>query len=251
MKTAGQFFLSHPHIQVQDIQEPDIERYVLKKIKEGKVSQAYQKHLLGALKLFYKLVFNRDMKLNHLYPKRTEKKLPKVLSREDIKRILDATDNLKHRAILSTIYSAGLRVSELINLMIKDVDSGRMVIRVRQAKGNKDREVVLSEKLLTLLRAYFLACKPRDYLFEGQTGGVYSARSVQQIMKQSLRKAGINKDASVHTLRHSFATHMLEAGTDIRYIQEILGHNNLKTTEIYTHVTDAGKRKIKSPLDML
>ncbi|MGZ5244514.1 MAG: tyrosine-type recombinase/integrase [Bacteroidia bacterium] len=251
INTAKSFFSAHAHIKVKEITEKDIEAYIINKIKADNISQSFQKHILGALKLFYKLVFDKTLQLDHLYPKRTETKLPNVLSKEDIKRILDAAENIKHKAILSTIYAGGLRMSELINLKIADVDSNRMMIRIRQAKGKKDREVMLSVKLLELLRQYFIEFKPKVYLFEGQDGGAYSSRSVQQVLKQNMLKAKIIKEASVHTLRHSFATHLLEAGTDIRYIQEMLGHNRLETTQIYTHITDVGKHKIKSPLDAL
>lgn len=251
INTAGVFFRAHKHIKIKDIKETDIERYILQRINKDNISQSRQKHIIGSLKLFYELVFGIRLQLDYLFPKRTETKLPNVLSKRDVKQILDATENIKHKAILSTIYSGGLRISELLNLKIADIDSGRMTIRIKQAKGKKDREVMLSEKLLELLRTYFKEFKPKFYLFEGQDGNIYSARSVQQILKQNLRKAGIRKHASVHTLRHSFATHLLESGTDIRYIQEMLGHNNLKTTEIYTHVTDIAKHRIKSPLDAL
>lgn len=165
--------------------------------------------------------------------------------------MLNVCDNIKHRAILATIYSCGLRPSELTNLMIKDVDSTAMTVTVRQGKGNRDRVMVLSEKLLVLLRDYFKKYKPKEYLFEGQTGGRYSERSVQQVLKQILIKAKINTKGSVHTLRHSYATHLIEQGTGIRFVQELLGHKSIKTTLIYTHLTDATKRKIKSPLDNL
>ncbi len=135
--------------------------------------------------------------------------------------------------------------------MIKDIDSTQMTVTIRQGKGNRDRVVMLSEKLLLLLRDYFVEYKPKEYLFEGQSGGKYSERSVQQVLKQTLAKAKINKEGSVHTLRHSYATHLIEQGTDIRFVQELLGHKNIKTTLIYTHLTDATKRKIKSPLDNL
>lgn len=191
------------------------------------------------------------MELDYLYPDRPEFKIPKVFSQQDIKAMLNVCENIKHKAILTTIYSCGLRLSELTNLMIKDIDSTQMTITIRQGKGNRDRVVVLSEKLLLLLRDYFVEYKPKEYLFEGQSGGKYSERSVQQVLKQTLAKAKINKEGSVHTLRHSYATHLIEQGTDIRFVQELLGHKNIKTTLIYTHLTDATKRKIKSPLDNL
>ena len=150
-----------------------------------------------------------------------------------------------------TCYSAGLRLSELTNIKLKDIDSERMQIRVSQAKGKKDRYSILSPKLLGLLRIYFTTYKPKLWLFEGQTGAQYSTRSIQAIMREATLKAGIKKKISVHTLRHSFATHLLENGTDLRYIQSLLGHESSKTTEIYTHITTKGFDQIKSPLDKL
>lgn len=149
------------------------------------------------------------------------------------------------------MYSCGLRVSELTNLKITDIDSNTMTVTIRQSKGNRDRVVVLAEKLLVLLREYFKEYKPKDYLFEGRANGRYSERSVQQILKQILTKLKINKQGSVHSLRHSYATHLIEQGTDVRFVKDLLGHKSIKTTLIYTHLTDPAKRKIKSPLDNL
>jgi integrase/recombinase XerD len=181
-----------------------------------------------------------------------EKTLPSVLSSEEVIEILKATENIKHRAILMTIYSAGLRISESINLKIRDIDSNRMQIRVEQGKGKVDRYTLLSEKTLLILRQYFKEYRPKVWLFEGLIKGEqYSTRSIQNIFQAAVKKAGITKDVSVHTLRHSFATHLLENGTDLRYIQNLLGHANSKTTEIYTHITTKGFDQIKSPLDKL
>lgn len=180
---------------------------------------------------------------------REEMYLPEVLSEEEVKAILDATENLKHKAILMTIYSAGLRISEVINLKIKDIDSQRMQIRVEQGKGKKDRYTLLGKKTLEVLRKYFQLYKPRVYIFEGMDGQQYSKSSITQILKTSVLKAGIKKRVSVHTLRHSFATHLLEGGVNLRYIQSLLGHGSSKTTEIYTHITTKGFDQIVNPLD--
>lgn len=179
---------------------------------------------------------------------REEMYLPEVLSEEEVKAILDATENLKHKAILMTIYSAGLRISEVINLKIKDIDSQRMQIRVEQGKGKKDRYTLLGKKTLEVLRKYFQLYKPRVYIFEGMDGQQYSKSSITQILKTSVLKAGIKKRVSVHTLRHSFATHLLEGGVNLRYIQSLLGHGSSKTTEIYTHITTKGFDQIVNPL---
>ena len=148
-------------------------------------------------------------------------------------------------------YSAGLRISELLNIQVSDIDSKRNLVLVRFSKGKKDRYTLLSKKTLAVLREYYLSYRPEGYLFEGQQGGQYSARSVQMILRRAVERAGIKKHVTVHTLRHSFATHLLENGTDLRYIQELLGHSSSKTTEIYTHVTNKGRDQLKSPLDNL
>ncbi|WP_421942826.1 site-specific tyrosine recombinase/integron integrase [Pedobacter sp.] len=243
------FFKENNQFLVTDINEKIIEAYLVKIIREKKISAAYQKHLIASLKLFYKMVFNRLLNIDDLFPKRTEHKLPKYLAKDEVKKILSVVTNLKHKAILSALYGCGLRLSELINLKIEDVDSKNEVINIRNAKGKKDRQVMLPKSLLPLLRSYFKTYLPKIYLFEGQSQEQYSPRSVQAILKQAAVIAKIGKVVSPHILRHSFATHLLENGTDIRYIQKLLGHNNLNTTQIYTHITDVAKSKVLSPLD--
>lgn len=234
---------------LNDLTHEDIFRYIEHRIKDDRISFSYQKQLVGAIKLFYKTTFNRNIKIDYIYSDQSEVKLPKVLSSEDISKIINLTDNLKHKAILSTIYGCGLRVSELVNLKITDIDSNRMAVRIENSKGNKDREVMLPAKLLKILREYYLKYKPLEYVFNGQNGGKYTVRSAQEILKKSLKKSKINKYASLHTLRHSYATHLIERGIDIRFVQELLGHKNIKTTQMYTHLTDRTKFKITSPLD--
>src|SRR5690606_8596040 len=177
--------------------------------------------------------------------------LPKAISTTDIKKMLNVLPNLKHQLLLKMCYGMGLRVSELTNLKITDIDSKRMQVLVQSGKGKKDRYVVLPESILKDLRKYYIENKPKKYLFEGKNGGQYSVRSVQQVFKNAMKKANINKRVGVHSLRHSYATHLIEQGTDIRFVQDLLGHNNIKTTMVYTALTDASKRKIISPLDNL
>jgi len=208
-------------------------------------------HTTNAIKFYYERVLGGQRNVYLIDRPKGEKTLPVVLDQEEVCAILNATTNLKHKAILMTIYSAGLRISEAINLKINAIDSQRMQIRVEQAKGKKDRYTVLSVKTLEVLRQYFQVYKPKVWLFEGQTGGQYSDRSIQAILKDAVAKTKIIKRVTVHTLRHSFATHLLENGTDLRYIQTLLGHESSKTTEIYTHVTTKGFEQIKSPLDKL
>ncbi len=241
----------HHQIDIERLNEGHIQSFLRYLVMERKVSTSYQNQAINAIKFYYERVLGGQRKTYFIDRPKKEKSLPVVLSEEEIVRIIRSVENIKHRAILMVIYSAGLRISECINLKIKDIDSSRMQIRVEQAKGKKDRYTILSEKTLRFLRIYFLEYKPKVYLFEGQTGGIYSKRSIQSIFKAAVLKAGIQKQVTVHTLRHSFATHLLENGVNLRYIQSLLGHSSSKTTEIYTHVTTKGMDQLKSPLDML
>ncbi len=198
----------------------------------------------------YRYILERDdIEIKLSRPKK-QKKLPTVLSSEEVSKILNELKNEKHQAIMYLIYSSGLRIGEAINLRVTDIDSQRMLIRVRQGKGRKDRYTVLSQVALEVLRKYSKKYRPFDWLFPGgDIGSHISERTVQKIFERAKESAGIKKEATVHTLRHSFATHLLEGGTDLRFIQELLGHSSSKTTEIYTHVTERSVRSIQSPLD--
>ena len=229
----------------------EIEKYVFWKINKHAVSHSYQRMIVASIDKFYRLVVGVELNLKHLYPSRKTHALPKYLSLNEVKKMIDLTTNQKHKCIIKLLYGCGLRLSELLNLKITDIDSDNMVVHIRNSKGNKDRVVMLSNKLLQDLREYFLVYKPKEYLIEGQWGGIYSEKSVQNVVKDAAVRAGIKKQVTPHILRHSFATHLLENGTDIRYIQQLLGHSSIKTTEIYTHITDISKSKIKSPLDFL
>ena len=223
-------------------------KYILKK----NLSASYQNQVINAIKLFYRNRFNRAMEVDFIQRPRREKRLPNVLSKKEIKAILEAPTNLKHRSMISLIYACGLRRSELLNLTLKDIHSDRNLLFIRQSKGKKDRVVPISMKLIAMLRDYYKAFKPKTWLFEGQLAGEkYSERSIQLVLNQSVSKAKINKQVSLHWLRHSYATHLLESGTDLRYIQELLGHSSSKTTEIYTHVSTRNLQQIRSPFDDL
>jgi len=236
----------------EEIDNQDIERFNTEYIIAREYSSSFQSQVVNAVKLFFSNRQNRKLNPEIIYRPKKERTLPNVLSKEEIKRVLYAPKNFKHRAMLSLIYSCGLRRSELLNLKIQDVDSKRNLLLVRQSKGKKDRVVPLSEKTIDMLREYYKIEKPITFLFEGEKeGNKYSEGSLQKVLKMAVQKAGIKKPITLHWLRHSFATHLLENGTDLRYIQEILGHNSSKTTEIYTHVTDNSIRKIKSPFDDL
>ena len=242
--------------KIDELTEKDIMDFSTHLVINRKVSSSYQNQAINAIKFYFEKVKGGPRKFYSIDRPQREKILPEVCSEEEIISILKHTENLKHRAILTTIYSAGLRISELINLKISHIDSNRMQIRVEQSKGKKDRYTLLSHKNLKLLRQYIKVYKPNYYLFEGQGSTKenpipYASRSIQATLKESARKAGITKNISVHTLRHSFATHLLEHGTDLRYIQNLLGHESSKTTEIYTHVTTKGFDQIRSPLDQM
>jgi integrase/recombinase XerD len=207
---------------------------------------------VNAIKLFFRSIEHKKMNPELLHRPKREKLLPNVLSKEEVKQILDAHSNLKHKAMLSLIYSCGLRCGELLSMRPVHIDSKRGIVIIKQAKGKKDRIVPLSPKILEMLRQYFKDFQPQSYLFEGQEkGNPYDERSLQLVLKQALVKVKITKPVTLHWLRHSYATHLLESGTDLRYIQELLGHKSSKTTEIYTHVSTKNLQKIISPFDTL
>jgi len=219
---------------------------------EKEVSYSTLKLHLAALRYLYQNILKQEIDFDFNLKIRKPETLPIVLSVEEVQRLLDVINNLKHKTIFSLIYGCGLRISELVRLKCADIDKDRMLIRVEQAKGKKDRYVVLSENLLELICKYCKAYKPDGFLFEGQnTKKSYSTTSIQTLFRNAKKKAGIIKKATVHTLRHSFATHLLDQGTDIRYIQELLGHKNLATTQIYTHISTFNLSKVKSPAGAL
>ena len=237
--------------ELENITEEEIVLYLQYLVTERNVSTSYQNQAINAIKFYYERVMGGRRKVYLIERPREEKFLPEVLSQEEVTAIINATDNLKHKAVLMTIYSGGLRISELINLKIKDIDSDRMQIRIEQAKGKKDRYTLLGQKTLEVLRSYVKQYQPREWLFEGLNNGPYSETSIKKALRIALDKTKITKRVSPHTLRHSFATHLLEMGTDLRYIQSLLGHQSSKTTEIYTHITTKGFDQIKNPLDRL
>ena len=234
----------------EEIDKNDIMDYLLHLIDNG-ASTSLQNQIINAIKFYYEQVLHYPKEYYFVDRPKKEYKLPTVLSLEEVKLIFQNVINLKHKCILMLIYSAGLRIGEALNLQIEDIDSKRMLIHIRSAKGKKDRVVPLSERILKLLRIYYKTYKPKKLLFEGVDGGRYSNRSAQNILNKAVKKTGIKKKVTLHTLRHSYATHLLEAGTDLRYIQVLLGHKNSKTTEIYTHVSQSSLQNIKSPLDLL
>ncbi|MEX1190517.1 MAG: tyrosine-type recombinase/integrase [Brumimicrobium sp.] len=222
--------------------------YILAK----RLSSSFQNQMVNSIKKFFLVVENRRMDIDAIHRPRREQKLPHVISKEEVKKIIEAPKNLKHRAMLSLIYACGLRRSELLSLKANNIDSKRKLLIIYQSKGRKDRVIPIGDKLIELLREYYKAYRPKEWLFEGQkAGNKYSTTSLEKVLKQSLKKAKIEKPVTLHWLRHSFATHLLESGTDLRYIQEILGHKSSRTTEIYTHVSTKSLQNIKSPFDDL
>ena len=236
---------------ISDISNDDLIDFNNNYILKNNFSSSFQNQVVNAVKLYFSAIQHKKIDVELIHRPRREKVLPNVLSKEEIKAILDAPYNLKHRAMLAMIYSCGLRRGELLSLTKFDIDSKRMVVIIRMAKGKKDRIVPLSPKILSLLRDYYKSYSPKEFLFEGQGGGKYSEKSLENVFKQSLFKANNKKPVTLHWLRHSYATHLLESGTDLRYIQDLLGHKSSKTTEIYTHVSTKNIQNIRSPFDDL
>jgi len=223
--------------------------YYLVEVKQ--VSAVYLNQLISAYRILIADVLRREWEEFSIKRPKLDKKLPVVLSQEEVKRILESISNLKHRTFISLIYSCGLRLSELANLKVTDIDSQRMQIRIRAGKGAKDRYVMLSETILLQLREYWKVYRPKEYLFEGETKGkAIAQRTIQAAFSTAVKKSGIKKSPCVHTLRHSFATHLLENGANLLAIQKLLGHSDIKTTMVYLHL-QTSPSTVKSPLDLL
>ena len=236
---------------ITSLTQNQLKSYLLWLLQVKKYSEAKVHTTINALKFYFELVLHKPKMFFEIPRPKKSFKLPTVHSQNEVKKIITATENTKHRTMLMAGYAGGLRISEIINLKIKDIDSERMVINIRNAKGKKDRQVSLSPLLLKQLRMYYKEYHPKKFLFEGMDGGNYSARSLQQVFKAAKINSVNIKQGGIHSLRHNYATHLLEQGTDIKIIQELLGHNSLRTTEIYTHVSKKLISKIESPLDRL
>lgn len=230
--------------------DPDVtlmKKYLLEKQARGQSPQTINLHL-NAIKYFYREIFKSPVAINLKFAK-TSKKLPIVLSRIEIEKIINSIKNRKHKLLISLSYGAGLRVSEAINLKVKDINPEELTIHLKNAKGSRDRITVFPEKLKVDLCEFFALRNMNDCVFASERGGKLTERTAQKVFENALKKSGIQKDATFHSLRHSFATHLLENGVDIRYVQELLGHQNIRTTQLYTKVTNPNIRKIKSPLN--
>ena len=246
------FFIFYRNKNIAEITNDDVITYNTAFVLNNNFSASYQNQIVSAIKLYFATIIEKKIDIAKIHRPRREKILPNVLSKEEIKAILEAHQNIKHKTMLSLIYSCGLRRSELLHLKPTDIDSKRNIVIIRQSKGKKDRITPLSPKILALLREYYSIYKPTTFLFEGsQKGSCYSEHSLHNVLKQALKKVKITKPVTLHWLRHSYATHLLESGTDLRYIQELLGHNSSRTTEIYTHVSTKNLQQIKSPFDDL
>jgi site-specific recombinase XerD len=234
----------------KDITESDIKDYLFYLVDRRKVATSTLNIAINALKFYYGTILKRKFSYEIKRPKK-DKKLPVVLSQEEVSKILSCVSNLKHKAILMLTYSAGLRVSEVVKLKVENIDSQRKLVYIKGAKGRKDRYTLLSDAVVETLRLYWKSYHPKKWLFSGRNENHLTTRSVEKIFNQALMETGIKKDVSIHSLRHSFATHLLESGVDLRYIQELLGHKSSKTTEIYTHVSNKDLSRIQNPLDSI
>lgn len=235
--------------ELDTVEANEINNYILELIESKNISPSQQNQRINAIKFYYEKVLGRAKAYYTIDRPNKESQLPDVLSKHEIRSIFEQIVNIKHKCILEIIYSAGLRRGEVLQLKPQDIDSKRMRIKVRGGKGRKDRYTLLSAKVLKDLRAYFKLIKPKTWLFEGLDGGQYSTSSIAKILKKYALKAGIKKRVHVHMLRHSFATHLLEQGTNLRIIQELLGHEDIKTTEIYTHISSLEIDKVSNPID--
>jgi len=244
-------FINHyKNKELSHIDENDIRLYLQQLIQQNR-SDSYVNQMINGIKFYYEVVLEMPNRFYSVERPMKKEALPKVISLEEVQGIIKNTNNIKHKCIVSLLYSAGLRRNELLCLKLGDIDSKRMVITIKNGKGNKDRQTILSESVLNDLRVYYKEWKPKVYLFEGAKGEQYTPTSILRIIKSAAKKAGIRKNITPHMLRHSFATHLLENGTDLRYIQVLLGHNSTRTTEVYTQVAINNIKAIKSPIELL
>lgn len=246
-----EFINFHYRYELDKITEPQIIEFLRFLVMERKVSTSYQNQAINAIKFYYEKVLGGQRKFYFIDRPKKERTLPTVLNEQEVKALFSCVDNLKHKTMLMLAYSAGLRLGEIIRLKLIDLDRERMQIRISQSKGKKDRYTKLSHKFLKTFDKYLEEYRPKVFVFEGAAGGEYSPTSLQNVIRAAAKRAGIEKHTTMHTLRHAFATHCLENGVDLRYIQSMLGHDSSKTTEVYTHITTRGFDQIKSPLDSL
>ncbi len=252
LKAVKTFLIHTSPKAVEEIDAYDMVLFVKEYVIANNLSYSFQNQVINGSKLFFREIIVSDLDVETFKRPRREQKLPNVLSKGEVKQILGGIQNVKHRTLMCMIYACGLRRSELLSLKVSDVNSRRHLLCIRQSKGNKDRMIPISDTIIEMLRDYYKLYKPSTWLFEGSTPNEkYSESSIEKILKRAVLKAGLKKHVTPHWLRHSYATHLLETGTDLRYIQELLGHSSSKTTEIYTHVTEKSLQNIRSPFDDL
>lgn len=245
-----QFLAFYPEQHPEALEKEDIIKFLLESTQQKNWSDSTQNQAVNALKFYYEKVLGQERTFYELRPRKS-RKLPGVFSEQEVLHLFEVVSNLKHKTVLMLIYGAGLRIGESIKIRREDINLDRQTVFIKAGKSKKDRYSVLSGNILNILRSYLKAHRPNYWLFEGQDGGQYSTRSIQQVFRRAVTKAGINPYSTVHTLRHSFATHLLERGFDLRYIQDLLGHSSSETTEIYTHITKKARQKFVSPLDFM
>lgn len=250
--SAFEEFINYfPQMEIEQINEAQIMEYLRYLVSERQVSVSYQNVAINAIKFYYEQVLRGRRKFYFIDRPRRDKVLPEVLNMQEITAMIKQTENIKHKLILMFGYGSGLRLNEINKIRLSDIDRERMQLKVKNGKGRKDRYTKLAAKIIPILDEYLANEPTDDLLFRGATGGLYSDRSIQQVVKQAAERAKIQKKVTTKTLRHTFATHLLEQGVDLRYIQEMLGHASSKTTEIYTHITTKGFENIESPMDGL
>ena len=227
------FMVYHEDVDIDTLGKKDIEHYMYELITKSKISPSKQNIIINALKFYYEQILSRDRAQYDIQRPKKAKSLPNVLSGAEISKLISSVSNLKHQTILKTMYGCGLRIGEVVNLRIEDIHSDKASIFIKDAKGKKDRVTLLPESLLPSLRAYYKKYRPSYWLFEGADGGKYSKSSINKVFRRAALRSGINPWATPHTLRHSFATHLMQTGVNLRYVQVLLGHASPKTTEIY------------------
>ncbi len=245
------FLTKFMNYDLKNVSKAEIEQFIFDLIKLNNISESYQNQLINAVKAYYEHVLGLPREYYDIQRPKKSNSIPNVLSQQEVLSILQYHSNIKHKAILWTIYSAGLRISELINLRVVDIHSDEGYIFIKDSKGKKDHKTILSKHLVDLLRKYYKVHKPSYWLFEGQTGGKYSTTSIRNVFRTAVTETNANPWATVHTLRHSFATHCIENNINLRHLQNMLGHNSPKTTELYTKTIQINNKNISSPLDNL
>lgn len=238
-------------INMENLENKELLAFIIEVVRDKQLAYTTHKQLCAALKLFYKEMYGREISFLPVYPTIRPKPLPKIISQKEVKAILNSHTNLKHKTMLTMVYALGLRSGELINIKIEDIDGQRNQIHIQSGKGRKDRMLPFPETLKTIVRTYYKEYMPETYLFSGQKGQQYSSESLRKVFKMAVQKANIKKQITLHSLRHAYATHLMDRGTDVRIIKELLGHESIKTTLIYTHVTNRTLENVPNPLDFL